>query len=336
MKPDLRTLGLAAALFCCGCAPVLDQGRALAVAPYTISDSGLIVIQARIDGHGPFDFALDTAASISVILDQLGERLELHHDPGKRIRVYGAVTSDDFPLLTVGRLEVGNEVWANARIVSMPIESLDRAGIDGLLGVDFLRRYAVGFSLADRAIRLFPPDLVSHESYRGWTAIPLEPVYVGDDGAALYTFEIRIGNENIPAVFDLGAGLNILNWSAAESLGIEPDRVRGDTEFSGAIESVPLVARIKAERVTAGNIRWRNKTFSVVDLGIFRMLSEEDGPGAILGAGLFIQRDFIIDFPRLRLLVKTSMREADDTAARDLSRSPVLSPVIIGPAGMRE
>ena len=34
-------------------------------------------------------------------------------------------------------------------------------------------------------------------------------------------------------------------------------------------------------------------------------------PCAILGAGLFTQRDFIIDFARSRLLVKIAMDETD-------------------------
>ena len=59
------------------------------------------------------------------------------------------------------------------------------SGIDGILGVDFLRRYAVGFSTRDRVIRLYPPDLVARRNYRGWTSVPLEPEYIGDSGAAL-------------------------------------------------------------------------------------------------------------------------------------------------------
>ena len=42
-----------------------------------------------------------------------------------------------------------------------------------------------------------------------------------------------------------------------------------------------------------------------------------DSPAAILGAGLFTQRDFIIDFVRSRLLVKVAMGEVDVSGAED-------------------
>ena len=65
-----RFSGLAAFLALPGCAGVLDLDDALAIAPYRIEDAGRIVVEAHVDGHGPYDFVLDTAATISVRLRQ--------------------------------------------------------------------------------------------------------------------------------------------------------------------------------------------------------------------------------------------------------------------------
>jgi hypothetical protein len=62
--------------------------------------------------------------------------------------------------------------------------------------------------------------------------------------------------------------------------------------------------------VRTGRVRWQDEEFSIVELEVFDMLSRADTPCAILGAGLFTQRDFIIDFARNRLLVKVVMDEA--------------------------
>lgn len=312
MKPNFSVLGVTATFALCGCASVLDQDNALAIAPYHIEKSGRIVVEARVDDQGPFRFALDTGSSISVIFDELRYKLELETVPGKAVIIHGAVASGRFPLLDVDRIEIGREVWADPRIASLPGETAAGASIDGILGVDFLRRYAVGFSTRDRVIRLYSPHLVAGRSYRGWASVPLKSEPVAESGAALYFFEIELDGRTIPAVFDLGAGPNVINWPAANILGISRAGSRGDDLFSGVLESMRNVVRLKAEEVTTARIRWRNEVFLIADLEVFATLMMGDTPAAILGAGLFTQRDFVIDFVRSRLLVKVAMDEVDE------------------------
>ncbi|MCP4299240.1 MAG: hypothetical protein GY783_01525 [Gammaproteobacteria bacterium] len=310
-KPYFRFIGLAAVFALSGCAAVLDLDGALAIAPYHIEESRRIVVEARVNGQGPFDFALDTGSSISVVFDELRSELALEPVPGITVIIHGAVASGQFRLLDIDRLEVGQELWADPRIVSLPGATAAGASIDGILGVDFLRRYAVGFSTRDRVVRLFPPDLVAHRSYRGWASVPLDPEHIGKSGAALYFIDIEIDGWKIPALFDLGAGSNIINWPGARRLGVSPPRLRDDDLFSGALETSPVVARLDAEEVTTAGIHWRDEVFSVADLEIFETFRLRDSPAAILGAGLFTQRDFIIDFVRNRLLVKVAMNEVN-------------------------
>jgi len=107
----------------------------------------------------------------------------------------------------------------------------------------------------------------------------------------------------------------MMNWAAASSLGLDPVKLRDNNQVAGAIESTPVVARIRTKEITTGDIRWQNEDFIIADLEIFTALMHEATPCAILGAGLFTQRDFIIDFARNRLLVKTAMQEAADPGA---------------------
>ena len=291
---------------------MLDEDGALATLPYEIRGNRGIVVEARVNGQGPFAFTLDTAASISVVFDDLSSKLGLEPVSGDVIMIHGLVASGEFPLLNIDHMSVGDEIWDDPVIASMPRETFARTGIDGILGVDFLQRYAVGFSTEDRVIRLYQPDRLDGRSYRGWTSVPLELLYVGDTRTALYFFEIEIGGVRMPAVFDLGASLNMMNWSAASRLGLDPVELRDDDQVAGAIDSTPIVARIRAREVTTGRIRWKDEEFIIAELEIFTTLMQIATPSAILGAGLFTQRDFIIDFTRKRLLVKTAMREAED------------------------
>jgi hypothetical protein len=87
--------------------------------------------------------------------------------------------------------------------------------------------------------------------------------------------------------------------------------------LTGAIASAPVVARIRFDEVTTGRIRWRDEEFTVAELEIFSTLTPGRTGCAILGAELFTQRDFIIDFTRSRLLVNVAMDEANVFAGKD-------------------
>lgn len=309
VKPKLIFAWLAAAVLLPSCASVLDEDGALAITSYDIQENGRIVVDVRVNGEGPFAFALDTGATISVVFDELRKELALELVPGKALKIHGLVASGTFPFVSISRLEVGRETWADPRIASLPGDTAAGTSIDGILGVDFLRRYAVGLSVRDRLIRLYPPELVAGRAYRGWASIPLEPAFIGESGAALYLFEIEIGAHRLPAIFDLGAGLNLLNHAAAELIGLDAVASRDRDVLSGAIESAPLMARFRIDEVKTGHVHWRYEEFRVAELELFTTLMRSDTPYALLGAGLFMQRDFIIDFTRNRLLVKVAMDE---------------------------
>ena len=314
MKLVLKILSLAAILVLSGCASTLDQDNALAIAPYRILEDGRIVVETRVNDLGPFGFALDTGSSISIVFDDLRNKLELEVIPGQRVMIHGTVASGGAPLLSVDRLQVGQEAWVEPRIASLPGKTDAAADIDGILGIDFLQRYAIGFSADDRIVRLYHPDLVSNRSYRGWATVPLERSNIGESGAALYFFDIEIRGQKVPALFDLGAGLNMINWPAARSLRFEPVRRSEDHLVSGVLESEPVMARTEAIEVKTAGIHWQNEVFLIADLEIFDTLRQGDNPFVILGAGLFNQRDFVIDFVRNRLLVKVAMDEVNKLA----------------------
>jgi len=311
VKPIPKILALTAFLTLPGCASVMDLEDALAVVPYNIDNNGRIVVEARVNGHGPYDFVLDTGASISAVFGPLRNELALEPIPGRWVTVHGFVTSGKHSLLDIDRLDIGTETWAMPRIVSLPGETAAGAGIDGVLGVDFMRRYALGFFTGDRVVRLYSPDLIARRTYQGWASVPFKSKSIGDSGAAFYYFDAELDGWKLTAVFDLGAGFNIINWPGVLSLGRTSRRLRKNTLLSGALESSRVAARIEADEVTTANVRWRDESFYVANVKIFETFMLSDKPAAILGAGLFTQRDFVIDFARNRLLVKVAMDEVN-------------------------
>jgi hypothetical protein len=220
--------------------------------------------------------------------------------------IHGIVASGRFPLLSIDEVRIGSQIWRDTGMVALPATTDAATDIDGILGIDFLRRYGVGFSARDRVVRLYSPDLISSRSYSGWASIPLAPLEIEASSEPLYYFEIEIGGRPLPALFDLGAGLNMINRAGARYLHLVPVSTNDESVLAGAIDTAPVLARLESALVTTADVSWRNEVFLIADLEIYSTLLHEDRPLAIIGAGLFNQRDFVIDFARQRLLVRVS------------------------------
>ena len=298
------------------CAPVLQLDDVGAATPYRISDNGRILVEADINEQGPILFTLDTGASISTLFNHAADELGLVPIEDQQVLIHGLVTSGKYPLLQINHVALGVATWDRPRIAAIPGNTAATEGIDGLLGIDFLRNYAVGFMAGARVLYLYPPDAVSARDYAGWTSIPLHSISFGEAGPALYYLTVRMGDVVLPALFDLGASENVVNWPAVDVLNLRPLRNEDARMLSGALESTRVAARFRADSVATHGVSWRNEEFLVADLEIFSTLGKAEEPFLILGSGLFNQRDFIIDFSRSRLLVRTAMAELGNTPRR--------------------
>ena len=313
---------LASAMLAAGCGLPLYVDRALTAVPYRTQSTGRIIVQVSVNGDGPFPFALDTASSGSFVFARLREQLGLPDVADLEANVQGAVASGRFPVVSIDSLKIGAEVLVDSRLIALPGDTDAASGIDGILGVDLLRRYAIGFSVRDSVVRFYEPQIVSEGNYQGWAAIRLEPIRVGISEQPIYFFDVNIAGRVMPALFDLGAGVNIINSAAVERLDLNVSRADADAILSGAIERQSVMAQFDSQGVMTGRVRWRDELFLLADLEVFEALGYQNRPLAILGSGLFTQRDFIIDFARNRLLVRTSMAERDNSPAAERNPEP--------------
>lgn len=303
MRLLLRALWLTLPLLT-GCATVLDESLAIARLPYQHSDDGRIIVGVTVNGTGPHRFAIDTAASRSVIYQRLLEELDAELLP-RNVMVQGMVSSGVFPLVHIDTIGIGATDWRDIDLVVLPGGMSSQMPLDGILGLDFLIDYTVVFSTTRRQISLFDRNALTADAYKGWLSIPLEQRKVGASGRSFYFFELRLGGEKVPAVFDLGAGFNLLNWPAARLIDLSPDflRDREADEIAGALGAAPDVFHVGIDRFETGPMTWTDETFVIGDLPIFEMLVDAAQPTAIIGSELFLRRDFMIDFARSRVLV---------------------------------
>jgi len=294
-----------------GCATTLDSDAALTTVPFSIELGGKLVVDVRLNGSGPFRFVVDTAATGSFLLPQTQDSLGLEPLPGIRATVYGAVATGQYPIVELESLALGDEIWDKARLIALPAATEATANIDGVLGADFLMRYALGLDVRGRALHLYHPATIGDRNYSGWSVVPLRAERIGNVSVPLHFLDLEIAGNVVPALFDLGAGVSVLNAAAAQALRLTPTRRDQEGQFAGALGSEPLVARLSEQAIQTANVRWRNESFLIADPEIFTTLGRHDLPLGILGAGLFLQRDLIIDFAHDRLLVLWQMAETD-------------------------
>ena len=301
-----RAQSLVLLVAACSCATAFNEGAATTVVPYRVGPSGRLLVDVHINEQGPLAFAIDTAATITAVLPRTQSDLGLTPLVGRSTKIYGAAASGVYPLVRVDRFDVGRETWQAPTLVALTGSTSAHHAIDGILGIDLLKRFAVGIFANPATVRLYPADAVRARRYRGWTSIPLQERSNGPNRPTLFTLWLRIGERRLPAVLDLGAPINLMNWAAVKRLGLTPRDFRKKATYAGALDTISLAARLKIPVLHASTVQWREVSFLVADLAIFETLVPTGRPMAIIGAAFLARRDFIVDFPGRRLLIRAA------------------------------
>ena len=115
-----------------------------------------IVVPVHINGRGPYDFVLDTGATMTCVDTALRNELQLPEDRGRITMGAGIGESGRVQMVSIDSFRVGG-----ARATDMPTCVLDFAhfrtlGVDmhGLIGLNFLKEFRVTVDFERRVIGL--------------------------------------------------------------------------------------------------------------------------------------------------------------------------------------
>jgi hypothetical protein len=103
-------------------------------------ESNLPIVEARVNGQGPFRFGIETGADFVIVSPDVVSRLALTRTGG----------SDAYPAYTVASIEIGG-----ARFVDMPVAAarVAQTGIDGVLGLPLYRDVLMTIDYPARRLR---------------------------------------------------------------------------------------------------------------------------------------------------------------------------------------
>jgi predicted aspartyl protease len=116
--------------------PLLSQAIPL------VGKFGLMTTQIYINGKGPFIFALDTGAESMVLSDRLAKRLAIDTQSAEPIDVTGFCGTEKGKRVQLSELRIQNYRRSDLSAVIIDNDLLDVAGVEGIVGQNFLNRYS--------------------------------------------------------------------------------------------------------------------------------------------------------------------------------------------------
>ncbi len=287
--PRPRTLGLLAlvALLAPGAAPAgpraaspeacVASGRSgVAGAAAFELDGNHLYLEAEVEGRGPFDFILDSGATVTAVDAGLARRLRRPVRESGRTRGAGAGS------IAIGRLP-GTDVTvaglsaAGGRAMALPVDSVIGPfvgrGTDGVVGFPFFRDRVVEVDFDGGCVRVLegrgyepPPDalVLPMEVRAGWPHVDA-------------TLELPDGRA-VPAdlMVDTGSRMSLILTTdfvrGAGVLASMPERIRGTVGAGVGGEARFDLARLPALRLDT--LRYENavvglSTGAGLDLGAF-------------------------------------------------------------------
>lgn len=240
-----------------------------------------------INGQGPFSFVVDTGSASTAISDTVALQLAL--PPREPLLVHGIATATVTPSVGVARLNLQGVAVRN---LHCPVLARDQLGADGLIGLDVLGRFRLGFdterrtaSLSRDRMRIVSGGVESTGSRLNRDGLRTTRGRLGQ----LIITDLRISGQQCAAFVDSGAQYSIGNRAlmaaiqARRSNGLTASRtvpVFGVTGHSIQAE----LARVADLRL--GAYRLGATTLLFADLHCFDALGLSQRPALLIGADL--------------------------------------------------
>ena len=119
-----------------------------------------LVVPVYINGQGPFDFVLDTGATLTCLDQELAQRLELPEARGVIGSGAGVGGAGQMQILRADSLRVGAARATEMMVCAVDLRHVGSVGldIDGLLGLNFLRSFRVALDFKREVLLLQAND----------------------------------------------------------------------------------------------------------------------------------------------------------------------------------
>jgi len=118
-------------------------------------DKPIIMVKARVNRKGPYNFAVDTGAAVTVLSKQTAQKLGVLKNPSTPKEGYGCCGPVDLSMTKVESVEVDNVEVRNIPVAIMdlsPISKCVKTSIAGIIGFSFMKDYKVIIDYPNRQL----------------------------------------------------------------------------------------------------------------------------------------------------------------------------------------
>lgn len=143
--------------------------------------SGVPVVKVRINGYGPYDFIVDTAAPYSIIDEGIAEKLQLDAVGYRKVTVPGESAPAEAPRVRAERLEAAGLLIEEPVLTVIDLVAVSEGRLQGVLGLAHFRDLLVTFDCPQARLVVSRGKLNPHDS--GVASIEQTPVDTGSPEA---------------------------------------------------------------------------------------------------------------------------------------------------------
>ncbi len=312
----MRTISIAFSLMLAACAatsgqaPIVSASAPIAEIPFRIDDEGWIIVSAQVNGQGPYDFIVDSAATRTAVYQRLADQHDFQQAPQSRMRVVGLTETRYLQAWQIGAIEVGGIVMSDHVGVVLEDWSAPLVSPHGVLGLDFLGRFVVHFDTDRQIMALYGGGAFG--AGKDFTAQPMPLQDFREDDAPLFKTIVTFNRRDINCIVDTGSAFTIVNGRGLNAMfsGVFVDSFprhgrRIGSRINDVFGTVETAQVVEVSRISIRPAEWQKKRIVVFSADIFRELGVQRRPYCILGADLLTEQSFILDFPGERIIIES-------------------------------
>ncbi len=299
----------AAAQSVAGVAFQLAHRRSQVQLPYR-AQRNLIIVSARLNGLGPYNFILDTGVNVSLLLNS-SLRDTLHLISGQRYRVAGVGEGEAIEAFQVDsvRVELPGVVGPAVSFLMLGPNTLDFSGyvglpIHGILGSDVFRSFVVTVNPATAHLVLHEPSRFKAPKGRRWTVLPLDL----EGGKPYVTAQVTMHDStttSLRLLLDTGAG-HSLSLDIKSGAGLRYPCRGVKTSLGRGLSGVITGYLGRTTTVQLGCYALSSLITSFPDTSRARPHAFDGFRNGSLGYEALNRFVSVIDYPHNRLLLKPS------------------------------
>ena len=158
-------------------------------------------------------------------------------------------------------------------------------------------------------LKLMDPATPGTDAYRKWPSAELMPYQGKDMDITLWWLRAKFGPQDVTALLDMGSGITMINWIAAENLGIHRasfNKASVSQALRDALGTMEPVVTVKGLTITLADRTFPAQTVIVANAAVFRYFGLETKSAAIIGPALLRYNSLAIDFTKRRIYIGPS------------------------------